>query len=493
MKKNIVFLFFIVFISFLVIPLRANAEIIGKVDTYEEAYEDYKKHLDFSVKNGALIQCYYDETDSVTTSFLNIYNVVRSEDDKGIATFAITYDPLTSEYTFSSRVIYNLSTSATGTFISSVASLPGGILGGFLSQGFMKLVEDSGKGLAVNSLKNVTISYEDVKNEKIFAYDKNSKVSDENDVDHYYYYLYLSKEAKDSLSKGECPKEVKFTGEYFTDDYGKIRFCFQNGDNDDHACSKDAAWATEILERSYGGKVTYSKYSGDKTTINKANSILSGNATKLSKIKNPSVTKSACKKYANGGSLKSSFKELDDSLKLWKSTWNNSFKNNPGNISFNDNFLGSNYEKLLKGAAIAGNSYINACSKTGLSKNQIAEMRHRLGSDVYTTAFAMGDGLTGNAFDYLPEGCKNIRESKLGKWLDYAFTAIKIATPILCIILIGKDIASAVTSQKDENFKTVRNNIIKRLIIGLVIYMLPTIVTTVLNLAGLEGGTCGIK
>ena len=76
--------------------------------------------------------------------------------------------------------------------------------------------------------------------------------------------------------------------------------------------------------------------------------------------------------------------------------------------------------------------------------------------------------------------------------LNEVFTAIKVCVPILCVVLISIDMLSAVTYGDEKNMKDAQNKAIKRIIIGIVIFFIPTLVNLLLKWIGLASGTCGI-
>ena len=51
----------------------------------------------------------------------------------------------------------------------------------------------------------------------------------------------------------------------------------------------------------------------------------------------------------------------------------------------------------------------------------------------------------------------------------------------------------ALTAQSQDEVKKATNKLVKRLIIGVLIFVLPTILEFVLKLAGIEFGVCAIK
>ena len=77
--------------------------------------------------------------------------------------------------------------------------------------------------------------------------------------------------------------------------------------------------------------------------------------------------------------------------------------------------------------------------------------------------------------------------------LQEIFTIIKIAVPILVIVLCSVDIARAVIAQGDKAVKEALSSSIKRIIIGVVVFFVPTLINVLLDFAGNISGTCGIE
>lgn len=86
----------------------------------------------------------------------------------------------------------------------------------------------------------------------------------------------------------------------------------------------------------------------------------------------------------------------------------------------------------------------------------------------------------------------NVLGDNLTSLLQELFTVIKICVPILCLILIAIDMVSLVIGDSEKSMKAALNKSIKRLIIGVVIFFIPTLVNLILNMSGYLTGTCGI-
>ena len=76
--------------------------------------------------------------------------------------------------------------------------------------------------------------------------------------------------------------------------------------------------------------------------------------------------------------------------------------------------------------------------------------------------------------------------------LKDAFKAITIVTPILIIILSILDFVKATAASDEKAIKDAQSKFIKRLIIAVLIFFLPTILNILLNLLGNTFGICGV-
>lgn len=92
---------------------------------------------------------------------------------------------------------------------------------------------------------------------------------------------------------------------------------------------------------------------------------------------------------------------------------------------------------------------------------------------------------------YASDGCSLLSTSQV-EILQEIFTIIRIVVPCLVVVLVVKDFAQAVMAQKDDEIKKAQTTAIKRLVIGIIIFLIPTVVNVVLNLIGNNLSTCGI-
>ena len=84
----------------------------------------------------------------------------------------------------------------------------------------------------------------------------------------------------------------------------------------------------------------------------------------------------------------------------------------------------------------------------------------------------------------------SIISSALQEKLDYVYTAIRISVPVLVIILIIIDMLQAVTAGSEDDMKKAQKRAIKRLIIGIAVFLLPTILKLLFSLFGNIVGSC---
>jgi len=104
-----------------------------------------------------------------------------------------------------------------------------------------------------------------------------------------------------------------------------------------------------------------------------------------------------------------------------------------------------------------------------------------------------GTSISKSEFESLCNVNCNIFEGEFGRVLKIALSFIRFLVPIIIIGLTIVDFIKATTAHDDSLIKQAANKVVKRLIIGVIIFVLPTIIEFVLGLADIEFGTCGIK
>lgn len=88
--------------------------------------------------------------------------------------------------------------------------------------------------------------------------------------------------------------------------------------------------------------------------------------------------------------------------------------------------------------------------------------------------------------------CEVLFEGELGDFLGDAFGIIRYVVPILILGLGIIDFIKGIAAQNQDEIKKAANRFVKRLAIGIVIFLLPTLIDFILGLAGfgLNDGKC---
>lgn len=87
----------------------------------------------------------------------------------------------------------------------------------------------------------------------------------------------------------------------------------------------------------------------------------------------------------------------------------------------------------------------------------------------------------------LDVGCDSIPE-EITSILSSVVTLIQIGIPIILVIMGMIDLGKAVTSQKEDEVKKAQSMLIKRLIYGVLIFLVVAIVKFVLGIVGDSAG-----
>ena len=95
------------------------------------------------------------------------------------------------------------------------------------------------------------------------------------------------------------------------------------------------------------------------------------------------------------------------------------------------------------------------------------------------------------------ESCEELFGDKLYGYFNVIWNLVKIGIPIILIGLGIADFAQAVFSGKEDNMKKVQGKFIKRVIIAVVIFLIPTLIGLLLNIASevwphIGSDICGI-
>lgn len=86
----------------------------------------------------------------------------------------------------------------------------------------------------------------------------------------------------------------------------------------------------------------------------------------------------------------------------------------------------------------------------------------------------------------------SILGTEFAKILKEVFMWIEIAVPCIVIALCSVDMVKAVASQDEKGMKQAQSNAVKRLIIGVAIFLVPIVLDVLLDIAGIASGTCHI-
>ncbi len=86
--------------------------------------------------------------------------------------------------------------------------------------------------------------------------------------------------------------------------------------------------------------------------------------------------------------------------------------------------------------------------------------------------------------------CNGIFDGEFGKILKEILDLVKFVVPVLIIGLSIIDYMKALVAQKPEEIKKATQRLVKRIIIGVLIFVLPTILEFVLDLASI--GMCKV-
>lgn len=87
--------------------------------------------------------------------------------------------------------------------------------------------------------------------------------------------------------------------------------------------------------------------------------------------------------------------------------------------------------------------------------------------------------------------CEQLIGDETKDIIDMIFLIIRIATPILLIVLTMLDYSKAIASGDDE-LRNATTRFIKRAIATLLIFLAPTLINFLMDITGITDGTCGI-
>lgn len=79
----------------------------------------------------------------------------------------------------------------------------------------------------------------------------------------------------------------------------------------------------------------------------------------------------------------------------------------------------------------------------------------------------------------------------IGDLIHYLYLGIKIVVPILLVIFAMLDLGRAITAKKEEDIKKYQSSCIKRIITGVLVFLVVVVVEFVLGFVEPETGTSG--
>lgn len=88
--------------------------------------------------------------------------------------------------------------------------------------------------------------------------------------------------------------------------------------------------------------------------------------------------------------------------------------------------------------------------------------------------------------------CSGIFSGEFGAILKQILNIIKFLVPAIIIVMSVIDFIKALASQSQDELKKSANKLVKRIIIGILIFVLPTLLEFLLKIAGIEFGVCAL-
>lgn len=88
--------------------------------------------------------------------------------------------------------------------------------------------------------------------------------------------------------------------------------------------------------------------------------------------------------------------------------------------------------------------------------------------------------------------CNSIFKGEFGQLLKDIYSLLKFAVPIIILVFAIIDFLKAISASDPNEVKKAANKLVKRMVIGVAIFVLPNLLEFVLASAGVNFGTCGI-
>ena len=122
-----------------------------------------------------------------------------------------------------------------------------------------------------------------------------------------------------------------------------------------------------------------------------------------------------------------------------------------------------------------------------------AEAKYDTGDAKTYTNNATLDGLN-QKYDNCSQLIDTQTEGSFGWLLQKLLNYIKIAGPILVVLLSALDFIKAIASSEEDAFKKAQSRLVVRLVAALALFLVPTFVELLLGLInGINDPSCGLK
>ncbi len=105
----------------------------------------------------------------------------------------------------------------------------------------------------------------------------------------------------------------------------------------------------------------------------------------------------------------------------------------------------------------------------------------------------INEGIEGEGTEIGEADCTGIFQGEFGDFLKQIYSLIKFAVPIVILAFAIIDFLKAIAASDPAEVKKAATKLVKRMVIGVAIFILPTLLELLLAAAGVEFGTCGIK
>lgn len=163
---------------------------------------------------------------------------------------------------------------------------------------------------------------------------------------------------------------------------------------------------------------------------------------------------------------------------------------------FDENFYKSVYktEEDAKNGKNSDCPKLNICFKKDKLFNVSIDAVHNSCASLETKYSAISngtikkiEGADDTDEDVKSSGSSNTSSNKTIELVKKLYNTLKILIPLLVIILSIIDFVKVLASGEDKTYKEAWSNFVKRAIIGILIFLIPTIVSLLLNLSGILG------